>query len=111
MNSPSDNTKLEGLEFFTDSNGNPCARGEDERIAVYLQSDIQGSEGIARELLQRLGDPDSRGDFSGNAHTVEIRESTVRIEALFDDEAPDRCLPRGAMQDILNAWLKFICQS
>jgi len=108
MNKTTNDADQGGLEFYTDSHGSPCARGDDERLAVYLQTDLQGSVAATKELLNLLQQADYRGEFNGNAHCVEINEKSVRIEALFDDEAPDRRLSREEMQKSLNAWLEFI---
>lgn len=96
------------LEFYIDADGNPAAGGEDERLAVYLQTDIQGSASIAQELIMRLEDPNYRGEFNGNAHSVDIRENSVMIEANFDEDAPDRCVSRDEMLITVKAWLDFI---
>ena len=52
------------LEFYTDQDGMHCARGDDERLATYLQTDIQGSTAIAEELIALLKDPDFSGGTS-----------------------------------------------
>lgn len=96
------------LEFYTDADGMHCARGDDERLATYLQTDIQGSTALAEELIARLKDPDFSGDFSGNAHCVDFRDQSVLIEAMHDDEAVDRVLSREAMLEHVQAWLDFI---
>ena len=99
------------LEFYIDEDGSPAARGEDQRLAVYLQSDIQGSKEIAKELIALLKDTNHRGEFTGNAHTVDIRKSSVMINAMFDEEAPDRCLPREELQQELDDRLEFISET
>jgi len=96
------------LEFYIDADGICCARGDDERLATYLQTDIQGSVPIAEELIALLKDPDFSGDFSGNGHCVDFRDKSVAIEAMHDDEAPDRVLSRAEMLAHVEAWLGFI---
>ncbi len=96
------------LEFYTDQDGLPCARGDDERIATYLQTDIQGSPSIAEELIALLENPSFEGDFSGNAHVVDFRANSVAIEATYDEEAPDRVVSREEMLGHVRAWLAFI---
>ena len=96
------------LEFYFDDDGVPCARGEDERLATYLQTDIQGSTSIAQELIERLKDPDFSGNFNGNGHCVDFRDNSVLIEAMHDEEAPDRMLSREEMLANVEAWLRFI---
>ncbi len=96
------------LEFYTDQDGMHCARGDDERLATYLQTDIQGSTAIAEELIALLKDPDFSGDFSGNGHCVDFRDQSVSIEATHDEEAPDRVVSRDDMLEYVQAWLAFI---
>lgn len=96
------------LEFYTDPDGMHCARGDDERLATYLQTDIQGSTAIAEELIALLKDPDFSGDFNGNGHCVDFRDQSVSIEATHDEEAPDRVVSRDDMLEYVQAWLAFI---
>lgn len=96
------------LEFYIDDQGIHCARGEDDRLATYLQTDIQGSIAFAEELIAKLKDPEFTGDVSGNAHCVDFRDNSVLIEAVHDDKAPDRVLSRDDMLEQVQAWLKFI---
>lgn len=99
------------LEFYVDDDGTYCARGADERLATYLQTDIQGSAAIAEELIALLNNPDFSGDFSGNAHCVDFRDNSVLIEAMHDEDAPDRMLSRQEMLANVEAWLAFISQA
>ena len=96
------------LEFYTDDTGVHCARGEDDRLATYLQTDLQGSIETTRELIRLLKDRHFSGDFTGNAHCVDFRDNSVAIEAMHDDEAADRVLSRAAMLEHVEAWLEFI---
>lgn len=96
------------LEFYIDEEGTCCARGEDERLATYLQTDIQGSVPIAEELIALLRNSEFSGDFNGNGHCVDFRDNSVSIEALHDEEAPDRVLSRAEMLEHVEAWLAFI---
>jgi len=96
------------LEFYIDEDGMHCARGDDDRLATYLQTDLQGSTVLTQELIERLQDPQFSGDFTGNAHCVDFRDNSVLIEALHDDDAPDRVLSRDAMLVHVQAWLGFI---
>lgn len=99
------------LEFYLDEEGNPCARGEDERLATFIQTDLQGSEHIVTELISLLEQEDERSEFNGNAHTLSISSKTVTIEANFDDDAPDRRLPRDELLVQLKAWRGFLVNS
>lgn len=96
------------LEFYQDESGTPCARGQDRRLATYLETDIQGSTNIARELLDILADKNFRGDITGNGHSVSIAEKTATIESLYDEETPARRLSRTHLQTEVKRWLTFI---
>lgn len=99
------------LEFYKDDDGMYCARGKDDRLATYLQTDLQGSVAFTQELIALLKDPEYSGDFSGNGHCVDFRENSVLIEAMHDDEAPDRVLSREDMLTQVEAWLRFISRA
>lgn len=96
------------LEFYKDENGAPCARGSDDRIATFLETDLQGSVEITRDLIARLADGQVRSEFNGNGHSVTISPQLATIESNFDDDAPDRRLPRQELLNHLRAWLSFI---
>ncbi len=96
------------LEFYIDDDGMHCARGDDDRLATYLQTDLQGSTSLTGELIARLKDPKFSGDFTGNGHCVDFRDNSVSIEAMHDDEAADRVLSREEMLMHVQAWLEFI---
>ena len=97
-----------GLEFYIDDQGMHCARGEDDRLATYLQTDLQGSTTRTAELIALLKDHEFSGEFTGNGHCVDFRDNSVLIEAMHDDDAPDRVLSRADMLDHVEAWLDFI---
>ena len=99
---------MKTLEFYQDESGNPCARGSDQRLATYLETDIQGSTDIARELIDALADRSFRGDITGNAHSVSIGEKTATIESLYDEDMPARRLRRSQFRDAIKRWLTFI---
>jgi len=96
------------LEFYHDEGGNPCVRGEDERLATFIQTDLQGSVQIVSDLILLLEDDGVQSEFHGNAHSLSISTKTVTIEANFDDEAPDRRLSRDEMLAELKVWREFI---
>ena len=98
----------EALEFYIDEDGQHCARGTDERLATYLQTDLQGSTAVTQELIRLLRDPNFSGEFNGNGHCVDFRDNSVLIEAVHDTVAPDRVLPRAQMLTHVEAWLRFI---
>ena len=96
------------LEFYHDEQGNACVRGEDERLATFIQTDLQGSVQIVSDLILMLEDEGVQSEFRGNAHSLSISTKTVTIEANFDDEAPDRRVSREEMLAELKAWREFV---
>ncbi|OED37729.1 hypothetical protein AB833_22580 [Chromatiales bacterium (ex Bugula neritina AB1)] len=99
---------MEKLEFYRDEQGNACARGRDHRLATFLQTDLQGSPEVTRDLIEKLKSDEDHADFNGNGHSVSIAPVMVLIESSFDDEAPDRRLPRKELLLHLEQWLAFI---
>ncbi len=95
------------LEFYHDEEGNACVRGEDERLATFIQTDLQGATSVITDLITLLKN-EEHADFNGNAHSLNISTKTVTIEANFDDEAPDRRLPRDEMLEHIQAWYDFV---
>ncbi len=99
---------MSDLEFYRDEEGNPCVRGEDERLATFIQTDLQGSIQITSDLIALLEDGEVHSEFHGNAHSLSITTKTVTIEANFDDEAPDRRVSRVEMLKAIKGWREFV---
>lgn len=99
---------MSDLEFYRDEEGNPCVRGADERLATFIQTDLQGSVQITSDLIALLEDSEVNSEFHGNAHSLSISSKTVTIEANFDDDAPDRRVSRDEMLKTLNDWRVFV---
>jgi len=97
-----------GLAFYQDDSGTPRAHGRDRRLATYLETDVQDSTEIARELVACLADRSFRGDITGNAHSLSISEKMATIESLYDDDMPARRLPREQLHSEVKRWLIFI---
>lgn len=96
------------LEFYRDEEGNPCARGRDDRLATFIQTDLQESVGVITDLIALLKSDSEHAEFNGNAHSVTITPATVVIDSNFDDEAPDRRLARDELLSHVEDWLKFV---
>lgn len=96
------------LEFFRDEDGNCCVRGDDERFATFIQTDLQGSARVTSDLIELLENTGEHAEFHGNAHSLSISEKTVTIEANFDEDAPDRRIDREEMLRHLIAWREFL---
>lgn len=99
---------MSDLEFFRDEEGNPCVRGDDERLATFIQTDLQGAVQVVSDLIALLEDDGEHAEFNGNAHSLSIAAKTVTIEANFDDEAPDRRISRDEMLKVLIDWRAFV---
>jgi len=99
------------LEFYRDEDGNPCARGRDDRLATFIQTDLQESVSVITDLLTLLKSDQQQGEFNGNAHSVSITPATVVVDSNFDDETPDRRLSRDEFIEAVENWLVFINQS
>lgn len=101
----------EQLEFYHDERGNACARGKDQRLATFLQTDLQGSPAVTQDLIDKLASSDRRVEFSGNGHSVTITPVMAVIESHFDDDAPDRRMTRTHLLKQVKAWHRFISDS
>ena len=99
------------LEFYRDEDGNPCARGRDERLATFIQTDLQESVGVITDLIALLKSDQQHGEFNGNAHSVVITPATVVVDSNFDDETPDRRLSRDEFINTVESWLAYINQA
>ncbi|MEM7251322.1 MAG: hypothetical protein AAF493_07870 [Pseudomonadota bacterium] len=94
------------LEFYRDERGNPRARGRDERLARFFETDLQDSVEIARHLVELLGN-ERGGEFHGNAHSLSINPLLVTIECHADD-GPDRRIERTELRRWVEQWIAFI---
>lgn len=101
---------MHDLNFYRDEAGHARAQGNDERLATFLETDLQSSIEICEELLRLVDGDDTHSEFSGNAHHVAISSKTVTIESTADPDAPDRRLSRAEFQHAINGWLSFIKQ-
>lgn len=99
---------MASLEFYRDEQGNACARGTDQRLATFLQTDLQASVEVTKDLMGKLAGDNKRAEFNGNGHSVSITPVMAVIESHFDDEAPDRRMTRAHLLKQVQAWLEFI---
>lgn len=95
------------LHFYRDEDGIPRAKGEDTRLAAFLESDIQDSIEIAEDLLALLQLP-QESEFNGNAYSLSIDPKTVCLCNQFDESAIDRRLSREDFADVLASWHSFL---
>ena len=80
------------LDFYWDETGDPRARGKGKGgalLAAFLESDIQGSDVYAREVLEaieRVAEGDLDGwETTGNAHTLSVHRTGATLQSEHDD--------------------------
>lgn len=80
-------------------------------LAAFLEADIQGSNIVAREILDALAavaeGREQRFEMTGNAHSVTATSGGVLIEPLWvEDDA--LCLTLGEFTDAVRTWHDFL---
>jgi len=106
--------KRKALNFFIDKDGLPRATGSDELkdIALFLESDIQGDGGLAKELLGLLDQSKQdlkAKEFVGNSYALTIYPDKVIIEPLWDEHKKENTtIPHNDFRQIIEGWLEFI---
>jgi hypothetical protein len=102
------------LNFYFDDKGDPRV-GSDEEGALlgqYLESDIQGSQAIGTQILEKMHDVGDNliesWEFTGNAHTLSFNCSEACITPLFNDSQEPLTLPLFQLELILNNWMNFL---
>lgn len=109
-------------KFFFDKEGNPKARGPaaEKMLMTFLETDVQGSDHICRDLMDDLtaiedGSDDSR-EFTGNAHHVQISPDGVTLTQVIDGDAENATQAEPAtyrlvfkhFREVLEDWEAFI---
>lgn len=101
------------LQFFWDSQGDPRAECEApcRPVASFLESDLQGSAGLGREILRTIarieaGELDG-WEVTGNAYTLTLDPGTATIEPLWSEEEPFE-LPLSQIRDAIADWIAFL---
>lgn len=91
--------------FFFDKDGSPKARGPaaEKMLMTFLETDVQGSDHICRDLMDDLtaiedGSDDSR-EFIGNAHQVLINTEGVTLSPLTNAPPPAESAPSNAAEN------------
>ena len=72
---------MANVEFYRDKRGAACARGEDQRLATFLESDLQESVKVTQDLIALLADRRVCSEFNGNGHSVRISPKMATIES------------------------------
>lgn len=111
-------------KFFFDKDGSPKARGPaaEKVLMSFLETDVQGSDHICRDLMDDLtaieDESDDSREFIGNAHAVTITPDGVQISMNLDasaDAAQETSPPTEPyivalkhFREILEDWEAFI---
>jgi hypothetical protein len=114
------------LDYYWDGAGDPRARqaaeggvgppapsaAAEEAVARYLESDVQGSAGQAREIIHTIdrilaGRLKTWSD-TGNAHTLTLSPRGAFIAAEMDDKAKPVHLPLAELRQAVAGWLAFL---
>jgi uncharacterized protein YacL (UPF0231 family) len=104
------------MHFYRDDAGDPRASGSEpkELLARFLESDVQGSESYAGEILAAIervaaGEEESWQE-TGNAHTLILDSEGATIEAEYeeDGEAPPCRISLDELRGTLIGWLHFL---
>lgn len=106
------------LEFYWDKAGDPRARSGGRgdlagaRLASFLESDIQGSDAFAQEILEgveRVASGDLEAwEATGNAHTLTVKRTGAVLEAELEEDAEPCRLTLGELRDALVGWLELL---
>ena len=110
-------------KFFFDKDGSPKARGPaaEKMLMTFLETDVQGSDHICRDLMDDLtaieDESDDSREFIGNAHQVLISPDGVTLTQIASGET-DASSPQPEpitytlafkhFREVLEDWEAFI---
>ncbi len=107
-------------KFFFDKDGNPKARGPvaEKMLMTFLETDVQGSDHICRDLMDDLTAIEDKSDdsreFIGNAHQVMISPNGVTLTPIASGDGatlPEPIAYKLAFKhfrEVLEDWEAFI---
>ena len=102
------------LELYRDEAGDPRARADRDReaLAQFLESDIQGSTAIGREILEAI-DAVAEGRLpewasTGNACTLVLSADGAAIELDFAKEGEAELVPLAELREAVARWIDFL---
>ena len=102
------------LQLYRDSAGDPRAKCDPpyELLGLFLESDVQSNIALCEEILAVLDriarDEITRWQQTGNAHTLFLEKTKVRIEAEYDELAAPCRLTREQLRDAVTRWSAFL---
>lgn len=101
--------------FYFDQSGTPRARGPaaEKTLMNFLETDVQGSDHICRDLMDDLTAVEDRSDdsreFVGNVHRIDITAEGVTITLLEPTESSQPYkVARKHFREVLEDWEAFI---
>lgn len=88
------------------------ARSKRGLLISFLESEVQGSVAVGREILGQLAEVVAgerpRATWIGNAHTLTMSKKTARITDEIDSENAALRLPLADLYSALDAWLDVL---
>lgn len=108
------------LDFYRDEAGDPRARAaagrarEQELLARFLESDVQGSAATGREILAALRQVEAgelpAWEQTGNAFTLRLSPAGAEIESVLDESGEVAAIPLRDLRRALRAWVDFLAK-
>lgn len=104
------------LNFYFDEKGDPRVGCDEEGnlLCQFLESDVQGSQAIATQILEKMREVGDNviesWEFTGNAHTLSLNYGEAVITSLWNNSQEPLSLPLFQVELILNNWLNFLAK-
>jgi uncharacterized protein YacL (UPF0231 family) len=109
------------MKLYRDASGDPRAhleKGTEKGkalLARFLESDVQGSAALGRQILAALDQVASghrkSWERTGNAYTLALAPGGATIEpAMDEDDAEPLHLPLAELRDAVERWVAFIAE-
>lgn len=117
MTKPESATEPALLRIFRDPAGDLRAEDLSRRsrrglLISFLESEVQGSAAVGREILEQLAQVVAgerfRATWVGNSHSLTMSKKTARIVDEMDSDTPTLRLPLGDLYSALDAWLDVL---
>lgn len=102
------------IRYHLDQHGYPRAAGDghDRLLGTFLEQDVQGSQEFCRELLDVLAQVEASTitDWSstGNAHTISVSPTGVRIENDWSPQEPTEEYARAEVEAAVRHWMQLL---
>ncbi|HBL27714.1 MAG TPA: hypothetical protein DD490_12825 [Acidobacteria bacterium] len=108
--------KRPALDFYRDEAGDPRARPTGgrsrEKLAGFLESDIQGSATTGLEILAALESVEAgrlrEWTQTGNAYTLILTPDGATLEPEADEGEEATLLPLADLREAVTRWVEFL---